>query len=268
MEGWRGDRKIWVYDIELEVSIPLTSVAETDDPVWSPDGSRLAFASDDGTARNLFSMAADGSGEPRRLLDSDADLHPSSWSSAGVLAFVQEVGPGDRDIMTLSMDGESEPEPFLDSPADERWPAFSPDGEWLAYVSNETGRREVYVRPFPEGEPVVRVSTGSGTSPLWSSDGKQLFYRTGKGATEYFMVVDVETDPTFTRNRPRTLFEAPWGLPGGFGSTVPIRSYDLAPDGQRFVMITSLSQLEQQPITSIHVVLNWFEELKRLVPTD
>jgi len=185
-----------------------------------------------------------------------------------VLAVVQfEVGKS-CDIMTLSMDGESEPEPFLVSPFNEMYPAFSPDGRWVAYSSDETGRNEVYVRPFPDGEPVHRVSTAGGVAPLWSSDGTQLFYRTGKGATLYVMVVDVETDPTFTRNQPRTLFEASSAGPGAFGSTTPTRSYDLAPDGRRFVMIANPAQFEQQPVTSIHVVLNWFEELKRLVPTD
>ncbi len=172
------------------------------------------------------------------------------------------------DIMTLSMDGESEPEPFLVSPFNEMFPAFSPDGRWMAYSSDETGRQEVYVRPFPDGEPVHRVSTAGGVAPLWSSDGQKLFYRNYEGATQYVMVVDVKTDPTFTRNQPRTLFEASSGGPGALSSTYPNRSYDLAPDGQRFVMIADPPQLELQPVTSIHVVQNWFEELKRRVPTD
>jgi len=267
--GSLGDRQIWVYDLALEVSIPLTSVGGNIGPLWSPDGTRLVFSSREGSDTiNLISMAADGSGESRRLTDSEGFRAASSWSSGGVLAFIQSSALGSWDIMTLSMDGESEPEPFLVSPFNEMYPAFSPDGRWVAYSSDETGRGEVYVRPFPDGEPVHRVSTAGGVAPLWSSDGQNLFYRNYESATQYVMVVDVKTDPTFTRNQPRTLFEASWGGPGRFSATEIIRSYDLAPDGQRFVMIVNPPQLKQQPVTSIHVVLNWLEELKRLVPTD
>ena len=160
--------------------------------------------------------------------------------------------------MTLSMDGQNDPEPFLTSSFAEQWPAFSPDGRWLAYASNETDEFEVYVRPFPEGEPAYRVSTDGGTSPLWAPDGSQLFCR----GTRSVMVVEVQTTPTFTPNRPRTLFE------GSFGSTAPIRNWDVDPDGQRFVMTqTDPNRVEQQPVTRINIVLNWLDELQRLAPT-
>ena len=268
-EGSKGDTHIWVYDIGLETSIPLTSVGDNWEPIWSPDGTQLAFASSAGDSADmrLFVMAADGSGEPRRLTDGDAEEQPSSWSSEGVLAFVQFKRPSDpdADIMTLSMDGESEPEPFLVSSFVEWWPTFSPDGRWLAYASNDTGRFEVYVRPFPQGEPAYRVSINGGSAPLWSPDGKQLFYLSPLGdGTWGVMVADVQTDPTFIQSRPTTLFAGPFVNSG----TDPVTSYDVAPDGQRFVMVGNGPEVVAQPVTRINIVLNWVEELERLVPTN
>ena len=158
-QGPEGERQIWVYDIELELPLQLTFQGTNAIPIWSPDGARVAFASDggDGGPLNLFSMAADGSGDPKRLTESDRIQLPSSWSRDGVLAFTHHVEGSQWDIMTLSTDGASEPEPFLDAPFSQEYPAFSPDGRWLAYSSYETGRQEVYVRPFPAGEPVYPV---------------------------------------------------------------------------------------------------------------
>ena len=256
-EGPVGDMQIWVYDIRLEVPVRLTTtVGGSFSPVWSPDGTRLAVAyrtERDGPAQ-LFWMPADGSGEPQRVTETVA--WPSSWSTDGVLAFVQGT-----DIWTVSLDDGTEPEPFFETPFRETYPAFSPDGRWLAYASNNTGRVEVYVRPFPGGEPVHRVSTAGGSAPLWSPDGRQLFFRKSwEERDRGIMVVDVTTDPTFTRSQPRSLFES-----REFGGSIPVRSYDLAPDGQRFVMYR-LGQADPQPVTGIHVVQNWFTELERLVP--
>ena len=261
-QGPGGEQQIWVYDIELELPLQLTFQGTNVTPVWSPDGSRVAFASDggDGGPLNLFSMAADGSGDPQRLAESDRLQLPSSWSRDGVLAFTQHVEGFQWDIMTLSTDGASEPRPFLDAPFNQEYPAFSPDGRWLAYSSNETGRQEVYVRPFPAGEPVFPVSPGGGKAPLWTADGRQLVYRDANN-DDRIMVVDVTTDSGFERSRPSLLFEGP------YGSNFPIRSYDITPDGQRFVMRQGQAS-EPEPVTSLNVVLNWFEELNRLAPTD
>ena len=251
--------QIWVYDIALEVPVPLTSQGNNAWSVWSPDGTRIAFASDMATGgpRNLFWMAADGCGEPERLTESDQAQSPSSWSQAGVLAFLEG-----EDIWTLSMDGESAPERFLETPFNEQHATFSPDGNWLAYTSNETGGDEVYVRPFPAAEPAYRVSIDGGASPLWARDGRELFYQTPREErNRRIMVVDVITGSTFTRSQPRLLLE------GSYRGTTPVRSYDISPDGQQIVMITGTGQQpELQPVTSIDIILNWFEELKERVP--
>ena len=258
-EGPFGDTQIWVYDIELEVPVRLTAAGEDNaSPVWSPDSTQLAFSTQVGSTYRLLLMASDGSGEPQRLTESDLLQRVSSWSPDGVLNFVHDAA----DIWTVAVDGSTEPEPFLETSSIERWPAFSPDGRWLAYASDETGRMEVYVRPFPDGEPVRRISTAGGMSPLWSPDGQQLLFRPfDESGAIGIMVVDVTTDTAFTES-PRMLFES-----REFAAGSPVRSYDLAPDGQRFVMHTAL-QVEQQPVTSISVVLNWFEELKERVPVN
>ncbi len=258
-EGSFGDMQIWVYDIDLEVPVRLTAAGEDNaSPVWSPDSTQLAFSTQVGSTYGLLLMASDGSGEPQRLTESDVLQRVSSWSPDGVLTFVQDAA----DIRTVAVDGSTEPEPFLETSSIERWPAFSPDGRWLAYASDETGRFEVYVRPFPDGEPVRRISTAGGTAPLWSSDGQQLLFRAfDESGPIGIMVVDANTDTAFTES-PRMLFES-----REFASGSPVRYYDLAPDGQRFVMLMAF-QVEQQPVTSISVVLNWFQELKERVPAN
>ena len=159
--------------------------------------------------------------------------------------------------MILSMDGDSEPEPFRATPFGERWLAFSPDGNWLAYTSGETSQREVHVRPFPAGEPAYQVSNGGGIAPVWSPNGEQLFYRSDD--TRRFMVVDIPGGSISERSRPRMLFE------GSYFSTTPTRNYDVSPDGDLFVLHPEFVP-EPEPATQINIILNWIEELKELVP--
>ena len=265
-EGRSGeDRSIWVYDMDLGVAVPLPKPSLEHDNqtfAWSPDGTEIVFGSRIGSGPlNLYLTAADGSGEPERLAESDANQQPGSWSPNGVLAFVENLPGSPRDIGILSMDGNSEPAPFRETPFRERHPAFSPDGNWLAYGSDETGRLEVHVRPFPAGEPAYQVSNGGGRQPAWAPNGEQLFYHQirREDGSRRVMVVDVNLESTFTRSRPRILFEGP------YLETTPIRSYDVSPNGDRFVMLTRVNR-EPEPATRISIVLNWFEELKELAP--
>ena len=209
----------------------------------------MAFSSDRaGGPTNLFWKPADGSGPVEQLTESERyQRYPSSWSPDGqVLAFSEFHPSTDWDIWVLPLQGERKPRPFLQTQFREGEAVFSPDGHWLAYISDESGRNEVYVRPYPGPGGKRQISTEGGDEPVWAKNGRELFYRNG----DKMMAVDIVTEPQFSAAKPRLLFEGRYG------------SYGIAPDGQRFLM-----ESERKEATQINVVLNWFEELKRLVPT-
>ncbi len=245
---------VWIYEIARGILSPLTT-GGAEAPIWTPDGTRLAFAR---PGSGLFWMAADGSGKAEQLMAGDLQPTrakvkiPFSWSPDGnVLAFAERVPSADWDISLLPLGGE--PQPFLATEFLESQPMFSPDGRWIAFTSGRSGRAEVYVKRYPEGGGIEPISTDGGVQPLWAHDGRELFYRNG----EKVMVVSIQTKPTLKAEAPRRLFTYPEGSSEGWTSL----TYDIAPDDQRFVFI--------QPgwPTQINVVLNWFEELKRLVPS-
>ncbi len=158
----------------------------------------------------------------------------------------------------LPMEGERKPEPFLDTPFKDFSAAFSPDGRWITYHSDESGRYEVYVRAYPGPGGKWQISTHGGLFAVWSPDGREIFYRT---VDKKVMVVPVQLTPEVSAGKPKMLFEDRF-VRIGFSW----RDYDITPDGQRFVMVEDAE--EEAAPTEIVVVLNWFEELKRLVPTD
>ncbi len=193
----------------------------------------------------------DGSAEAEPLLIREQDQFLSSWSMDGnILAFTERNLESGTDIWILHRDGET-PEPFLVTAFNEDLSAFSPDGRWLAYQSNESGRYEVYAQPFPGPGSRSLISTNGGREPMWSSNGNELFYRNG----DSLMVVAIEADSVFTPGVPRFLLE--WKFP-----LIPprdgARAYDVTPDGRRFVML----RVVQEELSELNVVLNWFEELK------
>jgi hypothetical protein len=187
-----------------------------------------------------------------------------SWSPDGkLLAFIELDPTTGFDVWTLQMSDPSagsgqvrKAQPFLRTSFNESAPRFSPDGRWMAYVSNESGHYEVYVQPYPGPGGKREISTEGGTEPVWNPNGKELFYRSG----DKMMSVVIDTQPGFAAGKPRMLFEGQY-VPTPL--TAPY--YDVSPDGQRFLMLKPAEQ-EQAP-TQINVVLNWFEELKQKVPT-
>ena len=224
------------------------------DPLWTPDGQRIVFRSNRSGAFNLYWKPADGSGEAEQLTSSEHSQSPYSWTPDGkVLAFWERSPQTSSDIWVLRLDGEHTPEMFLRTPFAEYEPSFSPDGRWIAYTSNESGRPEIYVRPFPGSGGKWQISTGGGIAARWAANGRELFYLNG----EQMMVLAVTTGDSFQAGTPRSLFTHvnPVGVPP---------NYAVAHDAQRFVMLQP-TELEMEP--QINVVLNWFEELKRLVPT-
>jgi serine/threonine-protein kinase len=248
----------WIFDIERNVLTRYTFEGSNHFSVWTPDGERLAFSSDRDGPHNIYWKPADGSGAAERLVVSDQHQDVGSWSPDGKILAFSEAGPGTNwDILLLYVDGERHVKPFLQTEFTEDHPMISPDGRWLAYRSNESGRFEIYVQPFPDGGRKLQISTEGGSDPRWARDGRELFYREG----EKMMVVSVETGDEFTAERPRMLFTSDTEVAAGHGGP----NFDITPDGRRFVMTRVKPQ---PPPTEIHVILNWFDELKRLVPPD
>jgi eukaryotic-like serine/threonine-protein kinase len=261
-----SETQIWLYDLSRETLTRLTFEGKANtNPAWAPDGKRIAFTSNKEGPLNIFWQLADGSGGLERLTTSEYIHVPSSWSPDGqVLAFFEVNPTTQRDIWVLRMGDPSigsgqvrKAQPFLRTPFNESAPRFSPDGRWLAYYSNESGRFEIYVQPYPGPGGKWQISTEGGTEPVWNPNGRELFYRTG----DRMMAVDIATQPGFTAGKPRILFEGRYEL-----APFPIANYDISPDGKRFLMLKSIEQ-EQAVPTQINVVLNWFEELKQKVPT-
>jgi Tol biopolymer transport system component len=249
---------VWLYDLSRETLTRLTFEGNTNlNPVWTLDGKRIAFNSNKEGVPNLFWQLADGSGGLERLTTSQYTQVPLSWSPDGQLLAFFEVNPTtQRDIWVLRM-GDHKAQPFLQTPFDDSVPRFSPDGRWLAYISDESGRHEVYVQPYPGPGGKWQISTEGGTEPAWNPNGRELFYRSG----DKMMAVDIATQPGFAPGKPRVLFEGQYVPTPGTTS-----NYDVSLDGQRFLMLKP-SEQEQAAPTQINVVLNWFEELKQKVPT-
>ncbi len=252
------DSQIWLYDLSRETLTRFTFGGSANfNPVWSPDGTRIAFQSNREGPMNLYLQLADGSGGLQRLSTSKYLHAPHSWSSEGQLLAFIEVNPTTAiDIWVLRL-GDRKPVPFLRTRFNEASPRFSPDGNWLVYTSDESGRYEIYVQPYPGPGGKWQISTDGGTEPVWNPTGRELFYRDG----DKMMAVDISTQPGFAAGTPRMLFEGRYESPA-----VPIANYDVSPDGERFLMLKSAEQAETAP-TQINVVLNWFEELKQKAPT-
>jgi Tol biopolymer transport system component len=248
---------IWLLDLERGGRSRLTLAVNDIIPLWTPSGERVAFASTRGDSRvcNVYWKAADGSGEATLLMKGEHPRFPRAWSADGDLLLFVEWNPQSmRDIWLLDMEDGGEPLPIINGEYDEFSPNFSPDGRWLAYVSNESARYEVYVESFPRGRGRWLASSGGGTEPLWSADGRELFYRNG----DAMMAVPILWTPRFDVGAPQVLFERRFKT-GIYDSL----SYDVAADGREFLMIER--QLELVP-NQLHVVLNWDEELQRRVP--
>ena len=247
-----------IYDLARDTPTRLTFDPALDiRPVWTPDGTRIVFASTRNGVRNLYWKAADGTGDVERLSTNTNNQIPLSFSPDG-RTLVFTAFRDSFDVGTLSMDGDQMVDWLLEGEYDEGHAEVSPDGRWLAYMSAESGQQEVYVGPFPNvDEARWQISTNGGSSPLWGPGGRELFYLQGTGV---LLAVTVETDPTFNPGNPALVFEGPYHR-DGFA-----QGYDVSLDGQRFLMIKE--RTDAFDVSQIIVVQNWLEELKRLVPVN
>jgi serine/threonine protein kinase/Tol biopolymer transport system component len=243
---------LWIQDVDRATFTRLTTGDTMGNTfaVWTPDGHGVLFRNLTGIRR----VDPDNGGAKDLIRDTSLSSIPTSVSPDGrTLAYIQQTPETNGDLYTLSLQGNPQPRAVVKTSGYDGGGQFSPNGQWLAYASNESGQFDVYVRPYPGPDRRVPVSTEGGTHPRWSRNGKELFYRNGNK----MMVVDVSTSSGITLSRPRVLFEQRYA----FGAAQTVPNFDISPDGQRFVMVKDDSASGR-----INVVLNWFEELKRMVP--
>ncbi|HYL37608.1 MAG TPA: protein kinase [Bryobacteraceae bacterium] len=254
---------IWVKDLERDTASRLSFFpGENRRPVWTPDGKHIVFSSGNPAAPGLYWIRSDGSGEAQRLTE-QPNAAPYSFSPDGGRLALYPGGNASPDIFTARVEGDPEharlekPELFVGTPAIEIFAAFSPDGRWLAYQSNESGIFEIYVRPFPGPGGRWQISTGGGVYPLWSRDGHELFF---ENLQFNVMVAGYSVGgDAFKPGKPRQ-----WSaLPLLF--TSPYSNYDLAPDGKHVAAMLALDEAKLK-ITHLTFLLNFFDELRRRAP--
>jgi len=242
---------LWVYDLAREALTRVSFGEDDHSPAWSPDGRRIAFESGRGPVHQLFVRASDGTGEDLGITSGALEHYLCDWSADGrLIAYVEYHPETSADLWLVEPDGERTARPFLKTRFFESEAAFSPDGRSIAYVSDESGRDEVYVRPL-EGGGKVQVSVDGGTEPAWARSGAEIYYRSGGR----MMVVPVRTTAEISAGRPVALFEGAYHY-----NKMPSRTYDVAADG-RFVMVKA--QQDGGAPRQLHVTTGWGEELSR-----
>ena len=245
----KANEEVWLYELDRGVWTRLTSTWDSFAPIWTPDGERVTIGSSRTGVYNLFWIPSNGVGEGEHLLASDITQWPTSWSPDGrFLAFNSTSALTAEDIGILER-GAAQPSAFLQTQFTERDAKFSPDGRWIAYSSDESGRSEVYVTPFPRSGRRWQVSTDGGQWPVWSRDGAEILYRSLAESSSPHYLMAVSLDPTWIAgpSAPEPLFDA-----RRFGR------HDVSVDGTRFLMVETYPQ---EAPRYFHVVSNWFHDL-------
>lgn len=265
----RGEQgsDIWIFDRFRGGSTKFTfDPANDDHPLWSPDGKNIVFSSTrDGGAGNLYIKPSGGADQEQLVLKSDYAKTPTDWSRDGRFIIYEDRDPKTgADLMVLPMSGDRKPMEFLRTPFNERQARLSPDGRWMAYISDESGRPEVYVQTFPPTGSKWLISTEGGIQPRWRSDGKELFYLSPV-ADDQFTAVDILSKPgdaEFKAGTPKKLFDInvfTGGQPG-----TQRNSYDIAKDGQRFLLNGGVGASAATPLRPVvTLVLNWTAALSK-----
>ncbi|MGH7703027.1 MAG: protein kinase domain-containing protein [Gemmatimonadales bacterium] len=249
----QGSRDVWMLDLQQHSLSRLTFDNTGHDPVWTPDGRRIAYLHVQGGAIGIFLRNADGSGSVDSLLVATSNLTAGSFSRDGKTLVVVGTGKGgDYDLDTVSLGTDRKALPFLATSFNEGWPALSPDGRWLAYQSDESGQTEVYVRDFRGAGAKIIVSQNGGAEPVWSRDGRELFYRGFGPQGRLLVAVALQTAPEFRVVSRTPLFDL-----AGYEGATPHANFDVAPDGKSFVMV------HPGQLSEIVIVQNWTEDARR-----
>jgi eukaryotic-like serine/threonine-protein kinase len=228
--------------------------------VWSPDGKRIAYGASGTAAYGIYAIDADSGANPDRLADGGL---PSSWAGGtNSIAILRRTETGSSGIWVLPASGDRTPKLFLESRFTLWFPELSPDGHLMAYVSNESGAYELYVQPYPGPGAKLRISTNGGREPIWTSNGREVVYRSFTRERQQFFSAMVRSTSPLTIDPPRLLFEA---NAGEYDSTAPERSWDATADGRKFLLSRPVESTER-PAAVVQVVLNWADELRRLAP--
>jgi serine/threonine-protein kinase len=261
---------LWLYDLTRGTLTPRNRDGQSDWPVWSPDGQQLTFQWLKEGRLSLAIQRADGTAPPRRF--APGNLLPTSWTpDGGHLMAVQWDDPrrdaaSQPDIVRITSPerGVSSVETFIETAHFEGWPELSPDGRWLAYASNLSGRIEVYLRPYPGPGASEPVSTEGGANPIWNPNGKKLFFMIPPDRLQRrrMMAVDFVPGSPPRLGRPRPLFT----ITDEFMVCTPVRCHDVAPDGRHFYAVKTPPPPAPPAVTHIHLIQNWFEELKARAP--
>jgi Tol biopolymer transport system component len=262
-----GNTDIWIYDLERNLRTRLTTDAALDEfPAWSPDGEKVIFASArSGQLSELYIKPSNGAVAEQLLLKLEPGMAavPRDWSLDGqLLLFERTTGAlqsSQHDIWALPFGGDRKPFPYLATSFTESQPALSPNGRWVAYVSNETGSaNQVFVQPFPDpSKGKWQLSTTGGAYPRWKRDGRELYYL---DRDRRIVAVSVTTEGKFELGKSTPLFTTPIPFPSGVSVDIP---YDVTADGQHFLISASLAQAPAPNTTPIAVILNWPLMLKR-----
>jgi eukaryotic-like serine/threonine-protein kinase len=265
-----SDRRVFVYDWQRDtMSRLVVNTQQLVYPTWSPDGKHILFGFRSANGSGLGWMRADGTGESQRLLDGKNIVNPYSFFPDGRRLAYWELDPDSGwDLWTLALDlsdpdrpKPGKPELFLRTPSNERNPSVSPDGRWIAYVSDESGRYEMYVRPFPGPGGKWQISNAGGQLPVWSHNGRELFFQ---DLANRIMVTEYEPkNESFVAGKPRLWSDQQ--LQDISGNP----NYDLAPDGKRFAIIPEpKARAEEKGAVHVSFLLNFFDELRRRAPMD
>ncbi len=239
--------EIGVLDLARDTLTRLAYGGNNNYPAWARDGKTLIFSSNRDGADRIYRQVADGS-RPAEPLVTTSGMTDASWSPDGrILVFATDRPESGSDILIVRPEDGGSPQPLLQGRHHERQPELSPDGRWLAYTSDESGRDEIYVQPFPTLGRKWSISTGGGARPRWTREGRELVYRNGR----QLLAVEIATSAEFRPGKPRVLFER------------DTAGFDVTSDGERFLMIR---YVEPPELAELAVVFNWHEELKRLVP--